>query len=289
MSMSRPPNPILRCGFWTPERDDLLRQFYPLVPMEAIAAALHIWTYQVNSRVKILRLRKTSEHRPWLPVELQLLREIYPDVPARDMAALLDREVSSVHRKASRLGLAKSEAFKTADYSGRVQRGKQDPRMVSTRFQKGLVPWNKGTHYVAGGRSAETRFKKGRPAHEAPNYVPIGSHKIDRDGYLFRKVTDDPTIFPARRWVGVHRLVWQAAHGPIPEKHVVSFRPGQFTNLLEELTVDRLELLSMAENVARNHWRNNPTLKALVPLKTHITRQVNRISREAKQQPAQGN
>lgn len=276
----------LRASFWIPERDELLREFYPLVPMEAIAAALQIERNQVHSRVKILRLRKTAEHRPWTRHELKLLRDLYPDVPGRDVAALLDREVSSVHRKAHLLGLAKSEHFKAADYSGRVQRGKQDPRMVGKRFQKGLVPWNKGTHFTAGGRSAETRFKKGRPAHEAHNYVPIGTEKIDRDGYLVRKVTDDPSIVPAQRWVSVHRLVWQAAHGPIPEKHMVGFLPGKFTNKLEEITEDRLQLLSMAENAARNHWRNNPTLKALVPLKTHITRQANRISREAKERSA---
>lgn len=277
----------LRRTFWTPERDELLREFYPLVPLDAIASALEIEPLQVRCRAKRLGLRKTAEHRPWTRTELQLLREIYPDVPGRDVAALLGRELSSVHRKANKLGLAKSDHFKAADYSGRVQRGQQDPRMVAARFQKGIVPWNKGGHYVAGGRSAETRFKKGRPAHEAHNYVPIGSLRLEpKDGYLQRKVTDDPSIFPVRRWVGVHRLVWEEKVGPIPEGHMVRFKPGKFTAVLEEITVDRLECLSMAENLARNRWQNDPILKKLIPLKTAITRQVNRISRETKERSA---
>jgi hypothetical protein len=268
--------------FWTPGRDALLREYYPLVPVAEIAKALQIEARQVQSRVKRIGLRKTEERVAWLDDEIELLRELYPDVPGKDVAALLDRPLSSVHRTANRLGLKKSEAFKASDMSGRVQRGREDPRMVASRFQKGHVSWNKGKHTVAGGRSAETRFKKGRPAQESHNYVPIGSHKVDRDGYLLRKVTDDPSIFPVRRWVFVHRLVWAEAHGPIPDGHLVRFLPGRFTNVLAELTADRLELVSKAEHARRNHWANHPTLKALIPLKTQITKQVNRINREAK-------
>lgn len=279
--MNANETPRLKRSFWTEERDAFLREFHSEMPIELMAAALEIEPFQVRSRTKVLRLRKTEPHHPWSNVELQLLREIYPDVPGQDLASLLDRCLSSVHRKAKKLGIGKSNAFKASDYSGRVQRGRQDPRMIGSRFKKGLTPWNKGKHTYAGGRSVETRFKKGRPAHEAHNYVPIGTEKLDRDGYLVRKVTDDPRIFPVRRWVAVHRLVWEKAHGPIPPGHMIRFLPGKFTNKVEEITVDRLELITQAENAARNHWRNNPTLKALVPLKTHITRQVNRIAREA--------
>ena len=160
--------------------------------------------------------------------------------------------------------------------------------MVGTRFQKGIVPWNKGTHHVAGGRSAETRFKKGRPAHEARNYKPIGSLRIEtKDHYLQRKVTDDPAVFPAQRWVGVHRLVWIEAHGSVPPGHVVRFRDRMFTNVLEEITLDRLECISQAENLRRNHPRSKSRdLGRLVQLKAVISRHVNRITREAQERKA---
>ena len=99
------------------------------------------------------------------------------------------------------------------------------------RFEKGHVPANKGVKgWNAGGRSVETRFKKGRPAHEASNYLPIGSTRLTKDGYVERKVTDDPGLVPARRWVPEHRLMWEENHGPIPDKHVVVFLDGNKLN-----------------------------------------------------------
>lgn len=74
-------------------------------------------------------------------------------------------------------------------------------------------------------------FKKGSMSGAAQrNYVPIGSTRISKDGYLERKVTDDHPV-PARRWVGEHRLVWEAANGPIPEGHVVVFLDGDKENV----------------------------------------------------------
>jgi hypothetical protein len=108
--------------------------------------------------------------------------------------------------------------------------------------------------------------------------------RVCSDGYLERKLTDDPAIVPARRWVAVHRIVWEAAHGPIPAGHIVCFKPGKKTAVLEEVTSDRLECITRAENARRNHPRNHsPELARLVQLKGAITRQVNRIAREAQE------
>lgn len=222
--------------------------------------------------------------RPWPAHELAMLREIYPDVPTVDLAALLGRPVGQVYQTAARIGLKKSAAFSASVLSGRIQRGKQHPSMVASQFRPGSKPWNTGLHYVAGGRSAETRFKKGCMSGAAQhNYVPIGSQRISKDGYLERKITDDPTLYPARRWVAVHRLVWQAAHGPIPRGHVVTFRAGKRTAVEAEITVDRLECISRGELAKRNHPNSySHELAKLVQLKGAITRQVNRITKESR-------
>jgi hypothetical protein len=220
--------------------------------------------------------------RPWTFAETYALKGTYADYRTEDIARALGRSVTQVYAKAKVLGLQKSAAFRASDLSGRVQRGRQDPRLQATQFQPGLTPWNKGTHFVAGGRSAETRFKPRSPE-ESANYKPIGSLRINADGYLERKVSDDRSRAPARRWIGVHRLVWEKAHGPIPNGHVVVFRNGLRTTVLEEITEQRLECISRAELQRRNsiHTRLPPDVRQLVQLKGAITRQVNRIVKES--------
>ncbi len=219
----------------------------------------------------------------WTQAEDDVLRDLYPDVTCADIAALFDRRPHSVYQAAKRLGLQKSEQFKQSVLSGRVSRGQQHPNMVASRFQPGLVPWNKGSNYVAGVWSLETRFKKGNMSGAAQhNWVPVGSYRINSEGLLDQKTRDDgPTH---KHWEAVHRLVWKAANGPIPINHVIAFRPGRKTTTLELITLDAIECISRRELVRRNSiWSKSPEVAELYQLKGQITRQVNRINREQEQ------
>lgn len=210
----------------------------------------------------------------WSPMEEALLLDLYPDCTCTDLAALLDRKPGSVYSAAMRLGLKKSDWFKASDLSGRIQRGKQDPRMTASRFQKGHKTWNKGLEYMPGGRCKETQFRQGHRPH---TWQPVGSYRITADGYLERKVNNLPGANHVR-WHGVHRIVWEAEHGPIPAGHIVVFKPGTRTTVLELITADKLECITRAENARRNHpGTRNPELYALYQLKGAINRQVNRI------------
>jgi hypothetical protein len=145
--------------------------------------------------------------------------------------------------------------------------------MIASQFKPGFTPWNKGKPGSTGlhANCRATQFQRGRPPEAARNYVPLGSLRLSKDGYLERKVTDAHPV-PARRWVAEHRLVWERAHGAIPPGHIIVFRPGQRTAKEADI------------NARRNHPRNvSPDLARLVQLKGAITRQVNRISREARQ------
>jgi HNH endonuclease len=231
-----------------------------------------------------------THRRHWTEQENALLAAMYPHCHTEDVAAWIGRTVGQCYQHAYGLGLHKSDEYLASDCAGRMDaRRAEHPSMVASRFKSGQPAWNKGTKGVVGVQEAcrATQFKKGRPASEARNYVPIGSYRICADGYLERKLTDDPSILPARRWVAVHRLVWEAAHGPIPAGHVVCFKPGQKTTALEEVTADRLECITRGQLAQRNHPRaRSPELAKLVQLKGAITRQVNRITREAQEQTA---
>lgn len=227
--------------------------------------------------------------RRWSSGELDLLHSMYPECHTDDVAAWIGRTTAQCYQAAAAHGLRKSAEYLASDTACRIRRGHQNEAMKASRFKPGQDAWNKGLRGVVGVQEAcrATQFKPGRPASEARNYVPIGSLRVCADGYLERKLTDDPTIMPARRWVAVHRIVWEAAFGQIPRGHIVCFRPGKKTTVLEEVTFDRLECITRAENARRNHPRNrSPELARLVQLKGAITRQVNRISREAQEQHA---
>jgi hypothetical protein len=232
-----------------------------------------------------------APRRYWTDVELALLADMYPECTGEDVAAWLDCTTSRVYQMAKKLGVEKSAEFLASDASGRVRRGKQHPAMVASRFQPGLTPWNKGRDGRETGtghhpNTRRTQFRKGRKPEESRNYLPIGTLRICADGYLERKMTDDASIVPARRWVAVHRLVWEAANGPIPAGHIVRFKPGQKTTVFELITADRLECITRAEHARINQAGNDPDLRKLWQIKGAITRQVNRITRDAQEQRA---
>jgi len=192
------------------------------------------------------------KRRPWTDAERDLLRAHYADTPTAELAARLGRSVKTVYTVAYTLGLRKSDTYFAAGLGGRAG----DGRGAATRFQPGHTTWNKGQRYIAGGRSAETRFRAGQIPH---TWQPVGTYRVRKDsggGYLEQKMTD--TGCTRRDWIAVHRMVWEAAHGPIPPNHVVAFRPGRKSIVLEEITLDALELVSRQEMIRRNTIHRYP-------------------------------
>lgn len=225
-----------------------------------------------------------SPRIPWGPEEDAIIRALFPINATRDVARLIDRTASGVSQRARRLGVRKDAHYLATEahrFNG------HEPGSIKHRFRKGGVPANKGLRRPgwAPGRMRETQFKKGRPAHEARNYVPIGTEKVDpKRKALMRKVTDDPTIFPVNRWRPVHTMVWEAAHGPVPDGHIVVFRPGTKTFVAAEITLDKLELVSFSENMRRNSIHNLPeSIKSTVRALGYLRRRINREEQHEKQ------
>lgn len=231
-----------------------------------------------NGPEHALSLRWRAMKRFWTPAELALLTANYANSRTDDLAAALNRTLTTVYQKAIALGLRKTAEYLATQDGGRVQRGKKHDAMKGTQFKPGQAAWNKGTKGIVGVQEAcrATQFKKGRPATEARNYLPIGTQRITREGILEQKMTDDLSMDPHRRWVGVQRLVWEAAHGPIPAGHVVVFKAGRKTTEAQRITLDALEMLTRDQLMKRNSVHNMPKeLALLVQLRGAVNRQIN--------------
>lgn len=217
----------------------------------------------------------------WTPREDEILRERYPDEPAAAVATAIGRSLRSVYARAAQLGLQKSAEFQASLASGRSDLA---GRGLATRFAKGGPAWNKGIKGATGHHpnSRRTQFKKGCMTGAAQhNYQPIGTLRINK-GVLEQKVTDDPSLYPARRWRPVARIVWEQAHGQIPEGHAVVFKPGCATTDPERITPNVLEMLSRQELMLRNsrHTRYPPEVNRAIQLLGAVKRKINNRTKD---------
>ena len=111
-----------------------------------------------------------------------------------------------------------------------------------TQFRKGHVPANKGQKGISYPGMKYTQFKKGSKSH---NWVPLGSERITKDGYIQVKIDDGKF---QHNWKGKHILIWEAGNGPVPKGYAIIF--GDRNKLNFEL--DNLILVSRKQLVRLN-------------------------------------
>ena len=108
-------------------------------------------------------------------------------------------------------------------------------------FKKGHIPFNKGMKGLSQG-GEQTQFKKGnKPA----NWMPVGSERVNADGYIDVKIQDGKL---QKNWKAKHIILWEEAHEPVPEGHVVIFADGDKLNV----TLENLLLISRKELAVMN-------------------------------------
>ncbi len=210
--------------------------------------------------------------RFWTAAEAEMLRARYPYEPTSDIARDLERDERAVYQKAYQLGLQKTPEYLASPEAGRLRAN--DTRGATTRFKAGQVPANKGLRRPgwAPGRMADNQFKKGAVPH---TWQPVGTRRINAEGYLDRKITDEGPSY--KRWERVHRLVWIEANGPIPAGQTVTFKPGRFTSDESLITLDALELVTRAELMRRNSFHRYPQpIPQLIQLRGVLQRQINK-------------
>jgi hypothetical protein len=111
---------------------------------------------------------------------------------------------------------------------------------LTGHFNKGHVPTNaikKGQRL-----SAPTEFKKGDKPH---NWVPIGSERINGDGYTDIKVAEG---LKQKNWRGKHLIIYESVYGKIPAGHVIIFGDGDKTNF----DIENLLLVTKAQLAVLN-------------------------------------
>jgi hypothetical protein len=112
---------------------------------------------------------------------------------------------------------------------------------VPTQFPKGHKPWNKGKKGIVTGGKA-TQFKKG----QVPvNYRPVGSERVNVEGYVEIKVADPKT------WTYKHVFIWEEHNGQVPKGHVVIFGDGNRRNF----DISNLILVSRRQLATLNKMR----------------------------------
>ena len=119
---------------------------------------------------------------------------------------------------------------------------------LTGRFEKGQISFNRGKKWCeymseeGQANSRKTTFRKGNLPH---NYRPIGSERINVDGYIEIKVADP------NKWELKHRCVYEEHFGKIPEGYNVMFLDKNKLNL----EPDNLILVSKHEDLIMNRYK----------------------------------
>ena len=108
------------------------------------------------------------------------------------------------------------------------------------RFQKGQEPPNKGKKGICAAGCERTWFQKG---HIPANYRPVGSERVNADGYIEVKVADP------NKWKLKHRVVWESVNGKIPKGYIIIFRDNDKSNT----DINNLLLIKRGTHAVLNH------------------------------------
>ena len=214
----------MRSDSWTAEEEAWLRSAYP-DHSNAELASLHADAFPdrprrtakaISSRAKLWSLHKSygfdkfADRRFWTPEKVAWFRAF---VPGHSVS-----EISAEHARVYGEPLGETQV-KNAKVRFGVRSG-----TVGGRYEKGAVPFNKGKTWDEFGtpegheRSRATCFKKGQLAGIARERLkPVGYERVDPDGYVWVKVKDTSQETLNDNFRPKHHVVYEQAHGPIPD------------------------------------------------------------------------
>lgn len=218
---------------YSQENIDFLRENYPKMGVEDLRQAFnsHFGLEKTRSEIKgVLSNKKITcgritgsilkgRTRMCTPDQKRLIAEWYKLLTRDDLTEKFNREFGKNITIAQMTAFLKNHNIK----SGR-----------NGHYKKGIEPHNKGT--VGLMKPNKTSFKKG---HRSFNYRPVGSERINVEGYIEVKVADPS------EWRSKNRHVWEINNGPIPKGFNVRFKDSDKLNC----DINNLILVSDSESM----------------------------------------
>lgn len=202
--------------------------------------------------------------RPWIEMEDIILRARYIKYGTDGLTNILGRSEPAIYARARLLGLKRDRAW----LSDAGKKLASNPASVAARFKKGDIPANKGKKMPTDlyDKLAPTMFK---PGHANSNHKPVGSERVNVDGYVEIKVAEP------RKWALKHRVIWEEANGPIPEGCNIQFRDGNRLNV----KIENLYIISRSDQLMKEnsmYARYPKAMQDVIRLKGAINRQIRR-------------
>ena len=187
--------------------------------------------------------------RIWTPEEDALLRELAPG-----------RTIYEISEELRKQGIYRTPA--------QVRNRKKDQGITSGQVSRTTE------------KSRATQFKSGNLPH---NTKPIGYERLSRDGYIEVKVKMRPSNPKCNdNFVPKHKLVWEAANGPVPEDCVITFKDGNKQNI----ALENLACITRGQNAIMNqaHIRcDNPeafdACLAMADIKSAVSKRKKEVKR----------
>lgn len=187
--------------------------------------------------------------RLWTPEEDELLRKLAPG-----------RTIYEISEELKKLGVCRTPA--------QVRNRKKDRGITSGQVSRTTE------------KSRATQFKTGNLPH---NTKPIGYERLSRDGYIEVKVKMRPSKPKCNgNFVPKHKLVWEAANGPVPEGCVITFKDGNKQNV----ALENLACITKKQNAVLNHAHircDNPeafeSCLALADIKSAVSKRKKEVKR----------
>lgn len=208
--------------------------------------------------------------RMWTREEDELVRQLYPSTPTQDVANRLGRTVKTVYQRAKALDIYKDAQYMRELNQRQGAELSKHPNSLASRLKPGNVPHTKGKAMPPEVRAkvAHTWFPKGNLPHNTAE--GNGAISIRRDSKTGRPYAH--IRISLRKWVHLHRHVWEQHAGPVPKGMVVWHRDGNTMNN----DIRNLMLLTQAEVMRINTIHNLPeelksTISAVAQVKRRIT------------------